>query len=853
MKTLKPDNMSIIFKSFSAEEKEYLSVAASAFFSLDAKDAQERLFHEQQMWPAIEASLGKNEVFDFGMPKERGEFLVYGSCFSPIPVQGFEVSVNVGNSSKSLVVLGNMHWTVLGVSDSEPFTFMPVDYSHAFGGEGFAKNPIGKGLNPNEEGRAYLPNIQDKNCLMGSCNDRPDPVGFAAYPMTWPQRMQYFGVVDENYLLESWPHFPKGTDPEYFNTAPQDQRINGFFAGDEKIEIHNMHPAKPVLNSNLPGLRARIFVHVKEEDNEVFKEINARPETLWLFPDKERGILLFRSSTEVSDEDFSNVLHCFARWENLSEEPKPIDYYYRLFQEELNPAAPVEETAESPAEKNTMEESPPEAPHVEETDPQLDALVKEAEKLEANVKEQLKKLGLTPEEVLKKYVPPPVAETPTTLDELELMVVGLEKQMQGVMKQFNITGKDIAKMMEPKPQTPPASVDKAIADLRKAGIVNPGIEAHLREAERLSKEAEKEIDALRKMTEETEKAAGDIKEPVVEKPPEAAPVSAAITVEEVMKRYSTDKNLRDIDLTGLDLTGLDLIGADFTGSILEKTILTNTKLDRAILDRTRLAGADFSGASIKRSRFNEAIAPDTCFRGSDMREADLSAGDFTGADFTKADLTGAVMNNATFERCSMNEIIAVKVIARKVMFNGADITDGNLTGADIEDADFSDTVLSFTNFMKAKARGIKLFGAKGEKTFFGFAVLDKSRADIKTTFTDADIGGANVIGACWEGANLQRAQMMKATLDESDFSGCVLQNAVMSYVTAKKTNFSKADLSNANMTAINFFKGSFRKSILVRTDLKYSNLFGVDFYKAKLGKTRLTGANTKRTILIVRP
>ncbi len=853
MKTIKPDNMSIMFKSFSMEGKDFLSLSACAFFCFDLNGKEDRLLHEQEMWPAIEASLGKDEIFDFGIPKQRGEFLVYGSCFSREPVKGLKAIVNVGGISKSLAVFGNMHWTAFWSTDPEPFTEMPVDYAHAFGGSEFDRNPFGKGCDTDSKGIAAIPNIQDECHLVGCQGDLPDPAGFTAYPMTWPQRMQYMGQVDEEYLIESWPHFPRGTDPEYFNTAPPDQRINGFFTGDENIEIHNMHPQHSFFKSMLPGLRARIFVHLREGNNEVFKEVSSRPETLWLLPDKERGVLLFRGSTEITDEDFDDVFYCFARWENLSDEPKPIDYYYELFQKELNPLPPVEATAEDPTQIDTLQEKLPEVPAAESIRPELMTLMKEVQELEARATAQLKKIGLTPEEALRKYGPKPAADGSASLAEMELMIVQMEQHTAELMKKFNISEKDALRMLEPKPQPVQMSADEVMAGFRKAGIARPDIETQLREVERIGREVERDLDGLKKKADETAKAAEDMKQPAAESLTETPLTAKNLTVEEVLALYGSDKNLKNLDLSGLDFSDTDLSGADFTGAVLEKTIFKNAKLDDTIFDKSRLIGADFTGASLNHARFCTAIVAGACFRKSKMSEADLSDADFTDSDFMKANLTGAVMNGTVFEKCCMKEVIAHKVIARKALFIDADLMDGNFLEADLGEADFSNAILSFANFTKAYAQGMRLFGAKGEQTVFGYALLDGSRADINTTLTDARFTGARISRACWEGAKLSRAQMVETVLDDSDFSKCELKNAIMTFAVAKRTNFSKADLSNANMSAINLFKGSLRKSILTRTDLKYSNLFGVDFYKTRFGKTNLESANTKRTILVVKP
>jgi len=861
MKTIKPDNMSLMFRSFFAGGKYYLSVSACAFFDLELKQQNERLIHEQEMWPVIEASIGKGEIFDFGVPKHQGEYLVYGSCFSTEPVSGLEIAINIGGLTKRLDVLGNCHWTVMGISDPKPFTIMPVDYSHAFGGDGFDKNPLGKGMVPDEEGRISLPNIQDKNNLVGSISDRPDPAGFSAYSMEWPQRMQYMGEVDDMYLIESWPYFPEGTDPRYFNAAPHDQRINGFFTGDEKIEIYNMHPEKAFIDSALPGVRARIFIHIKEGDKEVFKEIKSRPETIWLFPDKQRGILLFRSSTEVASEDYDNVYHCFAQWEKLSDEPKTFDYYCGLFQEGLKPQGEDENardaedvSAKSKNEQETSETEPADARSFAEKNPQLAAVLKDARILETNTAEQLKRLGIVPEEALKKYGLAPAAVNAGTFGELELLITGLEKQTKDLMRSFNITEKDIAGIMGDGSRPSIMAADKSISDLRKAGIFNPVLESHLKEAERLGKEAEKNLDDFKKRLEEKIKVIEDAEQTEETKAaPEKSSAKNVLTADDVASRYKTDRDLRGLDLTGLDLTGYDLKGADFTGSVLENTVFKHANLDNALFDNARLSGADFTGASLNYSKFTEAVATYACFENIHLIKGNLSDADFTGSIFTKADLTESVMNNALFENADMENMVACKVVAKNALFSGANLSDTDFTGADITGSDLSNTKLSFAVFTSAAAGNIKLYGAAGKQPVFGYAVLEGSVADRNTFINEGRFTHTNFTGSCWEGARLPGAQMIAAMLDGSNFSACELINAIMVFASAKRTDFSKADLSNANMSAINLFKGSLRKSLLARTDLKYSNLFGVDFYKAKIDKTRLTGANTKRTILVLKP
>ncbi len=80
MKSIKPNNMALSFKVQVLEHKEILSISAFATFSFNISEA--RLFDEQELWKLADLNLGKDEILDFGVPKHRGEFLIYGSCYS---------------------------------------------------------------------------------------------------------------------------------------------------------------------------------------------------------------------------------------------------------------------------------------------------------------------------------------------------------------------------------------------------------------------------------------------------------------------------------------------------------------------------------------------------------------------------------------------------------------------------------------------------------------------------------------------------------------------------------------------------------------------------------------------------
>lgn len=349
MKVIKEMEQGLLLNHFGLAGKFYLTLTVMSYFAFDSPDTP---LNEQEMWPFVQGELGKDAILDMAMPKMRGEVLVWGRCFTPNGElrMASQVGVQVGGMAKTLNVFGNRYWrraagAVQVISDPEPFTEMPVTYERAFGGGGFERNPSGRGvapvISPSGEDIHPLPNIEHEGILIGSPADRPDPAGFAPLDFTWPQRARKLGTYDNRWLQERWPFYPDDMDWTYFNAAQEDQQIEGFFAGRERIVVRNMHRTRPVVETSIPALRQRCFLNqledMKKKDGpRIFREVNTRIDTVWLFPHAERGIAVFRGSAEVADDEALDVLHLYIATESLSEKPRDIEQYHEEFQKRMD-------------------------------------------------------------------------------------------------------------------------------------------------------------------------------------------------------------------------------------------------------------------------------------------------------------------------------------------------------------------------------------------------------------------------------------------------------------------------------------------------------------------------------------
>jgi uncharacterized protein YjbI with pentapeptide repeats len=326
MQTVKDDTLSFLTQVFFFQGNARLSVGVIAGFTLEEKP---ELLPEADLLGLIKDGLGKDTIFDPGMPKPLGEVLAAGKCFAPggKPVPAMIPSFRVGPVRKRLAVFGNRFWKQAGgiqtvISEPEPFTAMDMNWARAFGGPGCEANPEGIGMIGDP---VPLPNIELPDRLIGSPGDVPAPAGFEPLGMGWPARLRGLGTFDDAWVRKTWPGYPDDYNFLYFNRAPVDHRIEGWFRGDEPVEADHLHPERAALRSRLPGVRVRCFAGRLERGKEYFAEIEMRLETVWLLPNALSGVLIWRGVTVVSDDEASNIPLLSAFTEPLDSRPATLE------------------------------------------------------------------------------------------------------------------------------------------------------------------------------------------------------------------------------------------------------------------------------------------------------------------------------------------------------------------------------------------------------------------------------------------------------------------------------------------------------------------------------------------------
>lgn len=178
-------------------------------------------------------------------------------------------------------------------TEPQPFTKMPLVYERAYGGIGWADNPIGVGVAGDGTGRIKVPNVVHPAWQGGGVN----PPGFAPISSFWPARRRLLGTVPRRQLEAPVGEIPDELDWNYFQAAPFDQRVD-FLQGDEWIVLEGLHPEHAVVRTRLPGAKAGARVTTRDG---IELPLKLRADTLAIHGDAERCTVTWRGNFPVPD------------------------------------------------------------------------------------------------------------------------------------------------------------------------------------------------------------------------------------------------------------------------------------------------------------------------------------------------------------------------------------------------------------------------------------------------------------------------------------------------------------------------------------------------------------------------
>ncbi|AKT40636.1 DUF2169 family type VI secretion system accessory protein [Chondromyces crocatus] len=851
--------LGVLTRTFELDHKYYFVPTILVLCDLGA---ERRLLPEVDLWRLSAAELGKEAILDECMPKQRGEFLVHGRCYTAgaVPRTAASVRAKVGSLDKSLYVIGDRVWRRDGVpGEATPFTEMPIRYTRAFGGEGYALNPTGIGVAPvkGEDGREVhpLPNIEHPKALVQSRSDRPAPAGFGPYELLWAQRWPKMGTYDRKWMREQLPGFAKDMDLTMWNAAPEDQQLPaGFFEGGEAIYLENLHPERPRLEGRLPGIVGRCFVTQRSAEGEAFHEIPMRLDTVQIFPHLERVALSFRGLWRVAEDDADDILHLLVACDDTAER-RPLEHYREVLKRRLDPKREASEVFRDGdlvppniggggggGDIDAMFELTRRENHLQKN--LAERARREAEKVRAEVIAAGGDPSTVPDAEGPKVLSAPTFEelpgfverSERELEEAQRkMDAAQEKLVADTRKRYAEAGRDydaaVAKSKKEGAGPPKFSADKEMERLRdiqtlcqNANVATPDLDATLADPKTEAR--------LRQAEEEAREAYLSGAHLAEYRPARLEEPARSELRRRVAEAHAAGRSLSRQDLSGADLSGMDLRGVDLTEAFLENAVLARANLAGARLSRAVLAGSDLTEVDLSGADLSEANLGASYARGARLDDVTLR-----GAVLSQADFTGASLHRVSFEKADLSDVVLDGASLTLSRFDKCILKGNQLRGCDLRESTFSHAILAEVDLRSANLAHVTLeHAALVRCTLDGASFLKADLRGIRLaepcSFVGADLTGAMIDGATLRETDFSRADFTGASLNSSDMSKCVLREANLYRVVAKNVMLSRADLTGARLVAANLEGAVLLKAKLGRADFTGANLFRADLLRA---------------------
>ena len=861
MKVIKPQRLGLLQRVVQHRRRCTLVVSVLVYVPLDSPRTP---LMEMSLWKDL-AEVLPGGVLDEGNPKPRGEVLVSGSAYAPGDerVQAVMVRLAVERAGaalvdKKLAAIGDRWWA--GSRPTEPVAFrqMPLDWGYSYGGEGFARNPIGKGARSVDSPHGAvvpLPNIEDPNKLVASPKDRPEPAGLGAYELTWPQRFDKIGSdYGPDWLEKLAPGPASDFDAGFYNVAPLDQQIDGFFSGDERFLLEGMHPTRRALEGGLVPLTVRVLVTQRfgedEEAKERFVAHETRLDTVHFFPDRERAVLVYRATIDVSEDDADDIVHLMVAAEDPAA-PRPLEHYQEVLalrlDKERGALASLRDADLMPPVEAGWAVKPDYGDMADMTrldQRKLEKAERGRKRALAEAKAELIAAGMDPGDAFDE--PDPLqAPDPYDIDGIMAFSEEMDRRAADMKAAAEIQRERLE--AEARQGFAEAGLDYEAEVQRVADQAGGPIEFSaeeqllmLHDMARIAAEGGQPLEDLERdlldpryeqMLRDLEERAQAAYAQFAHMMPPACVgeerrallrvrVITAHDVREPMARQNltgadlSRLDLRGIDLSGALLEGASLVGTDLTDANLSGAVLARADLTDAILDSANLDGCNLGAAVLRRTNLSRATLHQAVLIRAELDGAILHGAQLRGADFIETKFTSADLSHA-----ELTEPLFMKTDLRQVVFTGSSLSTARFIEVDLRGVDMTGASLDKATFVQTQ----------GDDACFAGASLNGAVFVHESSFNRCVFAGARLTSACFRKAPLRGCDFEQADLGGADLSGCDLR-------------------------AANLHQAKLRGALLVRTDFREANLRGVDLlgaivHKARLEGADLTGSNLSRADL----
>lgn len=844
MRTFKPACLSVIPRCVEQRGQCYLGISVLTHVPLRAPA---HLGAEQSLWPML-ASAAPGFIED-GIPRTRSEFLLYGAAYpghNAAPGHAdfgvrFAGLTKVGRAFGRRVMEGGR--LVL----DEPLVRAEISAATAYGGPGYAANPLGTGhpSSVREDGYLHLPQIEQITHPWDRDPQRNASALFGALDITHPLRMRHAGSYDADWLKQHFPGLPPDANWALYNQAPPDQQTDAPFNGDEAYDLLNLRADAPRLSHRLPAVTARVFVRRRERPD-ALEDLKVVLRTVVFLPEADRLVLVWQALCRTARDDASDIDLLLAGFEHLGRPKEPARYAEVVrarLDEQDGVLAMLDDEPLVPEGMpfDTLLGTPPDLNAPPPPDSMAARARRRAERTMQEARAEVASHGLDPDEhAPPAHMPPPPKIPPLTQlgPFMREMIADAEKRIaaskavqqhqladaeqlfKAQHMDFNVILREIsgADTLGPPPAAAPAimkTLREADELTRAQGEPVGEIVEMLADTELQAQWAEQDKQALAAYREAAHYRA-------------AAPRTQGRFAERqrrwVAERLSQGAGLNGLDLTGANLAGINLSGVDCEGVMME--------------------GADLRCATLTGARFAKAVLAH-----ADLSDARAERCDFTGANLGRARLDRANASDSIFTQATLTQTVLSLAVLQRAVFRNAQLYSVIITGADLAEADLEDAQILQCNFSSSS-----LAKARVGKTQFVECNLKHTRwsgcTGAETVFMNiacasCDFTGAQLPRSRWVGSvDLSGARFDGAVLEHAYFAqGSTLRSASFELARADGCDFTACNLEGAVLRATRLREASLRRARLVEADLSHADLMGASLQNAQAQGATLLGAH----------
>ncbi len=676
---------------------------------------------------------------DLAVLKRRVDVLVRGAAYAPnahttMMQAALRLKGSSGAIDRSVAVLGDRTWSgALQLSPTAPAAFqrIPMRFDHAFGGEGFAANPNGRGhRSATGGGASALPNFEEIGALIGSPNDTPPPACLGPVHPRASARWGCIGSYDRAWQKTRWPSFAEDFDYAYFQAASPKQQLERIDGG-ESYELVGLHPEHAVLRGKLPTTKVRAFV---ERSDGGWAEIALRVDTVTFAPDDDAVHLVWRGFLGVSDDDAPEIANLFATLDDGAQALSLDDARARFLAVVAPSAAP--EPAAIPL-------------RIAKTEAAVEEVADTARRRQ--VEEQI-----AAAEGASSSAPPPTGgDEPLPRPDADAIAASMRA---GGASEEEIAM--LAAALRPHPTEPPPPLDvdlrALVLDRIERGQSLAGLDlagADLRDLDLAGKDLSR----------------ADLTGARLDR---ANLGGANLASARLPRATLTHATLGGVDLRGADLAGADLSDAALPDAICDRMDAEGARALRsdwsgARLVRAKLERADLTAANLDRADLTDAAMSGARLDGASVREAKavrvrLYEASGAGAVFDRADLSGARGEGAELALASFRFVLADESIWERAGLEGASFAGASLREASFQRARCGKSVFSGADLLGARLSRCDLASSQLVRANLMESSLDRAN------LTLADLREANLYGASLRRARLDEAQRGGANFTRSD-------------------------------------------------------------------------------------